>query len=297
MYLPYFRCKGEEINSLIAVSKEIFKNTLPILEPIGISKVPVNKFKKIIQANIPFVLIINPQINETSMQKIIETYINGLLSSYSNYSIAYIIHSKSTKKEVETFLSIPNLEKSFIHNREIQNTDIINVETKFQIFNDKKVSPIYISDFDSNNKVILVDGFDKLSRNADYPSKSFFSDKHLNYKKENFIGVADFLIQGDNFSESGGAAYAVAIHLTTENSKGVYINHFISDNREGKSRTAEKFMEALNHLISYANSNPIIQTSGLLDYKDLYNRQHFPGLGVNKRIALKHHLETISSII
>lgn len=297
MYLPYLRCKSEEINCLVEAPYEVYKNTLPILEPIGISKLPINKFKKLVQANIPFILIINPQIGDNSMQRIIHTYVNGILSDYHNYSIAYIIHNKSTKSEVENFLSIPLLDKSFIHNREINNSEIINVETLFQIFNVDKVSSNYINNFDCNNKAVLVDGFNKLSKNADYPTNSFFSDKHINYKSEGFVAIADFLIQGDNYLIGGGAAHSVAIHFSTKNTNGIYVNHFLSDNREGKTRTAEKFLEALQHLINYIENNSVIETSGLENYKDLFARKHFPGLPMNKRIAMKHHLEVISKVI
>src|SRR5690606_33628958 len=102
-----------------------------------------------------------------------------------------------------------------------------------------------INKISGGNKVLLIDGFDRKVRNADYPAESFFSDFHFTYVDEGYQGVSDYLTQGDNYSLSGGPAAAVAIHLTIVDDDGVQIRHFISDNRQGNSRTAEKFGEAL----------------------------------------------------
>lgn len=297
MYLPYLRCKSEEINCLTEVSPKVFTNTLPILEPVGIKPTNINKFKKLKQNKIPFILIVNPQFNDLKMEKILEVYVHGLLSDYSNYSIALVINNSITKNELELFYSIKNIDKSLIHKMEFNNIKILDSDKiKYQIFQDNKVSNAYINSFSGSNRIILTDGFQKLARNADYPERSLFSDKHLNFSNL-YIGVGDYLIQGDNFSESGGPAAAVAIHLTNNNRNGIYINHFVSDNREGASRTPEKFMEALTHLVNFIRENDIIKTEALEEYQDLYDKKHYPGLGKNKRIALKHHIETISKLI
>ncbi len=298
MYLPYLRCKSEEINCLLEVPPTVFKNTLPVLEPTGISKMNLNKFKKLKHAGIPFILIINPQVNNLSISRVVEEYINGILSDYNNYSLAYIVHNNSNQNQIDYFKSIPNLEKSIIHKYESTNLEFSDFDYKFHIFQDNKVSSSFIEAFQTNNKVILSDGFQKEVRNADYQNKSFFTDKHHNYSQY-FIGVGDFLIQGDNFSESGGPAAAVAIHITEVNNNATYLKHFISDNTVGQSRIPEKFMEALNHLIRYANNdeNSLLRTTALDFYYDLHEKRHFPGLGMNKRLALMHHLETISASI
>lgn len=298
MYLPYLRTKSEEIHALLEMPLNSFDNMLPILEPIGISKLNINKFKKLKDQNIPFILIVNPIINGIGMQKIIDTYINGFLSDYKNYSVAYIINANTTQKEISMFKNIKDLEKSFIHKSEFSNlTFSVNSPVKFHIFQDNKISSNYIGKFLENNNVILTDGFQKLARNADYPKTSLFSDLHLKYNTS-FVGISDYLIQGDLFSDSsGGPAVAVAIHLTTSNSNGVYINHFVSDSKEGTGRTAEKFAEALEHLVNFTKENNTPKTSGLEDYYKLFERKHFPGLARNKRIALKNHMEVINKLI
>lgn len=65
-------------------------------------------------------------------------------------------------------------------------------------------------------------------------------------------GFGDFLIVGDDYFESGGPAYAVAIHLTfidpTQDSE-MYIYHFKSDRTSTPTDPAGKFAEALEKLV------------------------------------------------
>lgn len=56
-------------------------------------------------------------------------------------------------------------------------------------------------------------------KNADYPPIEEFSDLHITFGEEGMDGFGDFLIVGDDYTEGGGPAYAVAIHLTFLESK------------------------------------------------------------------------------
>ena len=42
---------------------------------------------------------------------------------------------------------------------------------------------------------------------------NFFSDSHLYYQNENYVGFADYSVVGEEFNESGFAPVAVAIHV------------------------------------------------------------------------------------
>lgn len=299
MYYPYLRAKGEEINCLLGVNQQVFiENTTPIIEPIGISKSNLSNIKKLATKNIPFVLIVNPQAKKLEMTTVIEEYLNGILKEYDNFSIAYIIHNNSTQAELNRFNRLRGYEKFIIHKYNYADVNYINnLEVEQHIFQDNKVSKNYIKNINSKNKIILLDGFNRLDRNADYPDDSFFSDIHYNYKQLGYIAVSDYLTQGDVFSETGGPAYAVAIHLSVAYDKEIYLHHFISDNREGNSRTAEKFAEALTHLIDFITNTDITETTATEHYRQLHDNQHFPGLGVNKRYSLMNHIEQVSSIV
>lgn len=299
MYYPYLRAKGEEINCLVGVNQQVFlDNTTPIIEPIGSSKANLSNIKKLATQNIPFVLIVNPQVKALDMESVVEEYVNSLLLDYDNFSIAYIVHNNTTQGELNKFSRIKGFEKFLIHKYNYYDVNHINsLEFDYHVFQNNKVSSNYIKSIVSKNKIVLIDGFDRLDRNADYPEDSLFSDIHYNYKKFGYKAVSDYLTQGDVFSETGGPAYAVAIHLSVAYDKEIYVHHFISDNREGNSRTAEKFAEALEHLINFVNNNNITETTAIENYQQLHEDQHFPGLGVNKRYSLMNHIEQVSSIV
>ncbi|MDQ8014876.1 MAG: sce7725 family protein [Flavobacterium nitrogenifigens] len=296
MYYPYLRAKREEIFSLLEINPNVYGNTIPIIEPVGVDELNVKRIKKLIDRNINFIFILNPQVNQLNFNDVVETYVNNLFEEYNNYSIAYIITNNSSEDEILRFVEL-DLPKTLIHKFTFPNVDFINnLIVDRHIFQERKVSQNYINSIFSPHKIKLIDGFNKLARNADYAPNSFFSSLHFTYLQENLVGVGDYLIQGDNFSSTGGAASAVAIHLSTVNNNQIYVNHFVSDNVHGQTRTSEKFLEALDKLIEFVDENDPYETSGIRNYREMHIQRHSPGLAVNKRFALKNHIE-LSNII
>ncbi len=89
---------------------------------------------------------------------------------------------------------------------------------------------------------MLRDGFER-KRNRDYDPLEKFSDLHITFEDEGMDGFGDFLIVGDEFSESGGPAYAIAIHLTfIDNDKEdeMWIHHFLSERQDTPNRPSRK---------------------------------------------------------
>ena len=115
-------------------------------------------------------------------------------------------------------------------------------------------------------------------------------------------GFGDFLTVGDDYSESGGPAYAVAIHLTFINSdqdNAMYIYHFLSENNDTPTDPAGKFGEALGKMIRMLNSgkSQIFESTAVKEFRDLKARGHFPGLGYVKKLSMKHHVETLANFL
>ena len=115
-------------------------------------------------------------------------------------------------------------------------------------------------------------------------------------------GFGDFLIVGDDYSESGGPAYAVAIHLTfidPDNDDVMYIYHFVSDTNDTPTDPAGKFAQALKKLINKLESerSNLYETSAIKEFRDLHAKEHFPGLGYVKKLSMKHHIETLAQYL
>ena len=112
-------------------------------------------------------------------------------------------------------------------------------------------------------------------------------------------GFGDFLIVGDDYSEGGGPAYAVAIHLTfidPDKDDAMYIYHFVSKTKDTPTDPAGKFAEALKKLINKLDSGTsnLLETSAVKEFRELYAKGHFPGLGSVKKLSMKHHIETLA---
>jgi hypothetical protein len=115
-------------------------------------------------------------------------------------------------------------------------------------------------------------------------------------------GFGDFLTVGDDYSETGGPAYAVTIHLTfidSDKDDAMYIYHFKSKKQDTPENPAGKFKEALDLLIAAVDApqTKILETSAIKEFRELHTKKHFPGLGYIKKLSMKHHIETLADYL
>lgn len=124
---------------------------------------------------------------------------------------------------------------------------------------------------------------------------------HITYEEEGMDGFGDFLIVGDEYSESGGPARAVAIHLTylkNTDEDNMYIKHYVSERIEGVTDPGGKFLEALEKLVKDISLyEDEFNTEACKTYINLYEKEHFPGLGYVKKLSMQHHLEIIAKFL
>ena len=102
------------------------------------------------------------------------------------------------------------------------------------------------------------------------------------------------------YSESGGPAYAIAIHLTyLEDDNDMFIQHFVSDRVNTPTDPAGKFLEALGKLVNAVDDGDslIFKSEAYKQFKKFYEEAHFPGLGFTKKLSMQHHLELISKFL
>jgi len=112
-------------------------------------------------------------------------------------------------------------------------------------------------------------------------------------------GFGDFLIVGDDYSETGGPAYAVAIHLTfvdPDQDNSMYIYHFKSERQDTPTDPAGKFAEALDEMMAILNrrASKVLETNAVKEFRLLHGQGHFPGLGYVKKLSMSHHIETLA---
>lgn len=170
------------------------------------------------------------------------------------------------------------------------------------VFFEKHCHKLYRKHFkNAAKRVLLRDGFER-RRNADHPSVELFSDLHVTYEEEDMDGFGDFLIVGDDYTEGGGPAYAVAIHLTfvdPDEDEVMYVYHFVSTTKDTPTDPAGKFAQALDKLIEKLDSGTshLLERSAIKEFRDLHEKGHFPGLGYVKKLSMNHHIETLAEFL
>ena len=146
------------------------------------------------------------------------------------------------------------------------------------------------------NRVLLDDKFEKQNRNTDYGNSDDepFSDDHLFYRDDGFIGFSDYSIVGDNFLEAGFAPYAVALHIIYfSEDLSLRVKHFVSDSNEDIKNPAGKFYEALKKLNDWDKAHEM-DTLGLTGLLTHFTNETYPGLGITKKLSMMHHIELVA---
>lgn len=151
--------------------------------------------------------------------------------------------------------------------------------------------------------VLAAPGFE-IRRNIDYPDLEVYSELPAVYRGEGWSGFGDFTVTGPPKYTSGGAAWAVAIHVTAENQDDdgiLMMHHFKSDDSDSARNIAAKFHQAMTKLIAQLQGNDrsafIHRTNAMKDLITIHDNEHFPGLGFVKRLSMQHHIETVYQIL
>ncbi len=310
MYFPYLRGKQFEVTALKELVPLLAQSeyVIPILEPVRKAAGSLDKIARVTADIGSMVIIIeNPEKGDFGGDhRPIRQLFSGPLSHLPSAVPGFIVDSKTTLPSLRAFFarhsdrsvvifhfgSLPRPDDLLSLQEEYENT-------AYNVFLDGKVSRSYRTSFKTSNAVVLEDKFTRQAVNKDYPPREFFSDRHRLYREDGFAGFGDFLVIGNHYADGGGAAHAVAIHLTNREDGGdIYIRHFVSDRTKGTADTPGKFMEALRKASRFIMSNENWRrTQGCEELLDLGRRQHFPGLGYVKKISIKHHIELLDQIL
>lgn len=301
MYFPFVRGKQFELIALRELAPRLPNNLYkPIIEPVRRNLLPLLKtIKKINEYNIEPIIIINPNIGDYAKENL---NINDLLKIQGEdlkFLPCVKIHDES--ENYKTIIdTLPKRHAVFV----AELVDKKNMEYLFGA----EYAIIPKSTIDGiltrlkKNVVLIDDPFQKKSRNADYKDKSNFSDIHISFnQRPNVIGFSDYTIVGSDYSEAGGPAYVVTIHLSyiEDEYNQMFIRHFSSQESNSPANPGGKFKEAIHKCVTYIRANPTVfdDTLGLDELLYLYEKGHFPGLGQVKKISLEHHIETLCNFL
>lgn len=307
MYFPYVRGRQFELIALreLVENDRIHDRIIPIIEPIKPSSTLLKTLEAFIKKERKIAIVYNPvvgdfteKLNELKNENSrLAQNLEMLLMNNAYIIQAYIINDRiamdiKENDEKDKYM-IVSLNRDSLDD---YLTAYENIFPKFSLIpNDRAFKRVV-----SENKVILEDYFNKQPRNTDYLNNDdeFFSDIHLYYQDENYVGFSDYTIVGEEFNESGFAPIAVAIHIVYLDKKNnLRIHHFVSDSNEGIEDPAGKFGEALEKLVKWCKKNNVYETMGLRGFYDCYSSQKYPGLGTVKKYSIMHHIELVNAFL
>jgi len=309
MYYPYLRGKQFEL-ILLRDNAEFLSqyNIHPIIEPVKADvKALLRAIKNLEAYGVNYTLIINPQVGRSlEKQRVaLENVLENELKPTENLFLGYIISPSSKDRSIEKILHhYSRYQFSIVHQGFSSGQTLADITGKFSnvkehIFIEGKSGKLYRKHFRKDNlsRILIKDGFDKKTRNKDYPDSEHFSDLHITYDEEGMNGFGDYLIVGDSYAATGGPAYAVAIHLTYLGAEDdMFISHFKSNRTDSPTDPAGKFLEAVEKLFTAVNisGSSIFPSKACREFCDLYRKKHFPGLGYVKKLSMQHHIELLA---
>ena len=307
MYHPYFRGKQYELITIRETAALMAKmKFVPIIEPV---KEALNGLKRtldtVLENDGQAVVIVNPSHGDYSRDdESLSTWLTDEFPNNRSISAGILLKENIPTAEVLEYCEsnsdhpLTLIHAGFSNAKGLANALGAKAQRMRQVFFEADCGKLYQKHFKGSRRILIRDGFERRT-NRDHPGCEFFSDLHATYKDENMNGFGDFLIVGDDYSETGGPAYAIAIHLTfidSNRDNAMYIYHFISDRQNTPKDPAGKFAEALEKMIQKLDviGPKIFQSKAVNEFRQLHARGHFPGLGYLKKLSMQHHIETLA---
>lgn len=307
MYYPYFRGKQFELMALRESASVLADSSfVPIIEPVRESLSGLERALDAIgAAGGRSIVIVNPRhgdhkTNGNSIRDFLEGYRDNdavavgilLLSSTSADDAVARVNAHADRQQAIIHAGYTDA-RPLVNALQDRMADVTNV------FLEDQANMLYRRHFMESTRVLVRDGFEQ-KKNAAYDPVDPYSDLHATYSDMGMQGYGDFLTVGDKFSEGGGPAYAVAIHLTfidDEKDNAMFVYHFVSDSNDTPTDPAGKFEQALTKLIARLDSgdSKLLETSAIEEFRRLHAAGHFPGLGYVKKLSIRHHIETLAA--
>lgn len=303
-YFPYFRGKQYELICLRENSKFVAEKAItPIIEPVKEAAIGVVRaIDSLKTEGAGFLILANPSVGHhaNSLPAEFIAELNAAIDGHVGGGWAVQIESPDDLGLLSAWIAEHPLAAVLHHGGGVAAKDVIQTlenggsQPGIHIFN-VGCSTRYRGAFSGVSKIILGDGFKK-RKNADHPELELFSELPVTYADMGASGFGDYLIVGSEYSEGGGAAYAVAIHITyadPDDDGVIYVRHFISDSNSTPADPAGKFREALEKLVVHCAraDSKIPATRAIEEFRRLHSFGHFPGLGYVKKLSMQHHLE------
>jgi hypothetical protein len=306
MYYPLLRGRQNEllaIKELLNQSK-LSDKIIPVIEPVKLSPTLVSTIEAFNNKNHDLIFIRNPKVGsflaETKNQKNQKYHDRIRTLVDENNAIKNGVIIDSLIKDTLTDWNAKGIENSSIFALCLNPDAIMMYKNAVEGHSISTFVPDD-SPFRRLNgpKILLADRFEKKQKNSEYLKieDQFYSADHLYFLDEGYLGFGDYSIIGREYSESGFAPYAVALHIVYfDKNKELRIHHFVSDDNDDINDPANKFYQALEKLVQW-NTFHKLNTYAMQEFEKIFKAETYPGLGFVKKLCVMHHLELIGNYL
>ncbi|WP_367376985.1 sce7725 family protein [Levilactobacillus cerevisiae] len=294
IYFPYFRGRQYDLLALknIAQQQILPPNIIPIIEPVRDIRALPQTVAAFVDHDQPVVVIANPTVSDYALT---QQKLYDWRSAADNPAL--IVGHILTPTLIPTSLQPATGHQTLLVGRQAdelaaaQHAGWLAEPTYLLVPPEARIRRLM-----TRPTVSLFDHAWLPEHDRSYAdiADGFFSDDWSLAESDGYQGFSDYTIGGAHYSEHGYPARAVTLHLTYFKGDQLRIHRFVSDDREDFRHPKEKFFQAVAKLADWLPQHPASQTPAALALADYHQQQHFPGLGVVKRLSLEHHLQIMA---
>ena len=304
IYYPILRGRQNELLAIkeLLRNDKLSKNIIPVIEPVKLSPTLIGTLSMFNEKNRSIFLVKNPQVgsfftdakNPKNEKYLIQ--LNPILEKPDLFIKHALYMVPSSTQELKKYIDYNISMRDIIPI--LSNPDEIDLFNQYFTSPDTKVILPFAPGFRriKSKKIYIDDKFIKQPRNSDYSKNEdeFFSDDFL---YDDYYGFSDYSVIGKEYSDSGFAPHAVAIHIVYfDKDHTLRIHHFVSDDNDDVSDTAGKLYQATTKLHNW-NLNQKLDTIAIKQFEKIYEDESYPGLGIIKKLSIMHHLELIGKFL
>lgn len=300
IYYPYLRGRMYDLLALkeACLAGELGENIIPIIEPVRDSKELEQTVQTFIDHQQPFSVIANPQVSVYGLN---DTKLHPLpdMANFDFFHPAAILAPDFSSDFVKTsgqqtsFL----IAKNFQILKAYQNSSMLKHVSGILIPEEARIHQIV-----GTKAISLTDPLTFVPHVEDYAiiDDEFFQAANWYKQVDNYNGFSDYSMVGSHYFDKGMPSRAIALHIIYATKDGSSrIHHFVSDSNATMRGQKEKFFEALGKLVDWAPANihGINRTQALEELLKYNEQTKFPGLGIVKKLSLRHHFQLMHRLL
>jgi hypothetical protein len=305
MYFPVLHSGQYDLLALRDAAADIRTSgkVIPVIIPVARNGAGLaTLLRRYNRSEQPFCFVVNPICCQGTMtQTGVNAMIDEVLRANRIYHPTLMVNASTTAEEIETFRArFPENDIAFFHLDELVNPAAVNAARahgRWHLIEPQRRA--YVRMFPSTTRVLVEDPFNKVN-NADYPADESYSDTFAEYINEGFAGFGDYQAIGRQYSPGGFTPRAVALHLTYLAENGaVRVRHFVSGPVVAAPEVPGRFLEALALLAAWAEDEgeKLGFSTAVKDFAKIHRAGEYPGLAIPKKLAIRHHLELVMSLL